>query len=62
MTPKPGAVGVMLDDTRTMPRMYKLLDYPQRMGNAYFEPLDDPGATVGHPLREFWPLIDTLPS
>jgi len=60
--PKPGAVGVMLDDTRNPARMFRLLDWPQRMGVAYFEPLDDIGATIGHPIREFWPLVDSMPT
>lgn len=59
--PAIGSIGVMLDDARIPPRLFRLEDYPQRMGFAYFEPLDDPGALVAHPVREFWPLIDALP-
>ena len=55
---KPDSVGVMLDDARDNPRLFKLLDIPHHMGIAYFEPIDDIGATVAHPLCEFWPLID----
>lgn len=58
---KPGAIGVMLDDTRNPARLYRLTDNPTRMGVAYFEPLDDTRALVAAPLREFWPLIDALP-
>jgi len=59
---KPGAVGVMLDDLRDTPRMFRLLDHSRHMGLAYFEPLDDVGTTVGHPIRQFWPLLDRMPS
>lgn len=57
---RPGTIGVMLNDTRPEPRMFKLLDIPAHMGVAYFEPLDDPGATVANRLTEFWPLITSL--
>ena len=56
-----GAVGVMLNDQRTIPALYKLLDIPHHMGNAYFEPLNDKGATVVNPIKEFWPLLDQMP-
>lgn len=59
---RPGAIGVMLNDTRPEPRMFKLLDIPAHMGVAYFEPLDDPGATVPNRLADFWPLIRSLNS
>lgn len=58
--PQPGAIGVMLDDTRSPARMFRLTDHPHCMGVAYFEPLDDRGALVAHPLAEFWPLVDSL--
>lgn len=59
--PKPDAIGVMLSDTRTPARLYRLTDAPHRMGVAYFEPLDNVGARIGAPLRDFWPLLDHLP-
>lgn len=55
-----GSIGVSLADTRKAPRLFKLLDIPHRMGFAYFEPLDDPGATIAFPLRDFWVLLDRL--
>lgn len=58
--PAIGSIGVMLNDTRHNPRMFKLHLFGD-MGRAYFEPLDDPGALVVNPLVEFWPLIDALP-
>ena len=60
-TIKPGAIGVMLNDNRSLPKMYKLLDLPHHMGIAYFEPLHDIGATVANPIKQFWHLIDQLP-
>ena len=60
-TIKPGTIGVMLNDIRDHPKMYKLLDWPHHMGIAYFEPLDDPGASVANPIIEFWPLLDQMP-
>lgn len=60
--PTPGAIGVMLDDTRTPARLFELLDWPTHMGLAYFEPVDDRGAVVAHRLAEFWPLIDHMPT
>lgn len=57
----PGSIGVCLSDTRQTPRLFKLLDDPMHMGVAYFEPLDDKGASVAFPLRDFWVLLDYLP-
>jgi hypothetical protein len=53
-----GFVGVCLSDTRNPPRYFRLLDIPARMGIGYFEPLDDKGATVPFPLKDFWALIE----
>lgn len=58
--PAIGSIGVMLNDTRHNPRMFKLHSLGD-MGRAYFEPLDDPGALVVNPLAEFWPLLDSVP-
>jgi len=58
---KPDSIGVMLDDKRNPPRLFRFLDFHQRMGIGYFEPLDDVGAIVAHRLCEFWPLLDPLP-
>jgi len=54
---KTGQIGVMLHDTRIPCRMYRMLDWPQQMGVAYFEPLDDPGAVVPALLADFWALL-----
>ena len=54
---KPGNIGICLGDTRKTPRLFRLLDFPARMGIGYFEPLDDPGALVPFPLRDFWVLV-----
>jgi len=56
-----GAIGVSLLDTRDKPRMFRLLDWPHHMGIAYFEPLDNPGAVVPFPIRDFWALVEALP-
>jgi hypothetical protein len=56
-----GAIGVCVMDTREKPRLFKLLPWPHHMGVAYFEPLDNPGAVVPFPIRDFWALIDKLP-
>lgn len=56
-----GAIGVCMSDNRQPPRMFKLLDIPTHMGVGYFEPLNDKGATVAFPIRDFWALIDYLP-
>lgn len=53
----PGAIGVCLADTRKRPRLYRLLDWPQHMGVAYFEPLDNPGSVVPFMARDFWVLL-----
>lgn len=50
-------VGVCLSDARNPPRYFRLLDIPAYMGIGYFEPLDDIGATVSFPLRDFWSLV-----
>lgn len=54
---KGGALGVNLSDTRNPPRYFRQLDIPAHMGIGYFEPLDDKGATVLIPLKDFWPLV-----
>ena len=53
-----GFVGVDLSDTKNPPRYFRLLDIPLYMGIGYFEPLDDIGATVSFPLKDFWALIE----
>jgi hypothetical protein len=55
---KSSFVGVCLSDNRNPPRYFRLLDIPARMGIGYFEPLDDIGATVPFPLKDFWALIE----
>ncbi len=50
-------IGVMLNDTRLIPRLYRLLDIPHHMGIAYFEPLDDIGSIVPNLFADFWQLI-----
>ena len=50
-------IGVMLHDTRIPCRMYRMLDWPQHMGVAYFEPLDEIGAVVPALLADFWVLL-----
>lgn len=57
----PGAVGVNVTDERRPARLFKLLDWPGYMGVFYFEPLDNPGAVIPFPMRQFWPLVDSLP-
>lgn len=59
--PKPGSVGVMTNDTSGQTRIFTLLDLPFHRGFAYFEPLNDPGATVSNPIKYFWPLLDQMP-
>ena len=54
---KESFVGVCLSDTRNPPRYFRLLDIPAYMGIGYFEPLDDIGATVSFPLKDFWSLV-----
>ena len=53
----PGAFGVNLTDTRNPPRFFVLSDHPVRMGIGLFIPLDDPGALVAFPVRDFWHLV-----
>jgi len=50
-------IGVCLSDNRNPPRYFRLLTIPARMGIGYFEPLDDIGATVPIPLKDFWALV-----
>lgn len=54
---KESFVGVCLSDNRIPPRYFRLLDIPAHMGIGYFEPLDDKGATVPIPLKDFWALV-----
>lgn len=54
---KESFVGVCLSDNRIPPRYFRLLDIPLYMGIGYFEPLDDIGATVSFPVRDFWALV-----
>jgi hypothetical protein len=49
-------IGVCLDDTRTPPRYFRLLDIPAHMGVIYCEPLDDIGAIIPIVKSRFWPL------
>lgn len=60
--PQPGAIGVMLNDTRTPARMFELLDWPTYGGLAFFEPLDARGTFVVLQLADFWPLLDRMPT
>lgn len=59
--PTPGAIGVMLDDTRNPARMFRFVGmFSCAIGE--FEPLDDVGARVWHDVWHFWPLIDSMPT
>lgn len=58
--PQPGAVGVMLDDTRNPARLFRFVGMFS-CAIAEFEPLDDIGARIFHDVWNFWPLIDALP-
>ena len=49
-------IGVSLDDNRTPPRFFRLLDIPAHMGVIYCEPLDDIGNTVPIVKSRFWAL------
>ena len=54
---KPDSIGVMLDDTRINPRLFRFVRmYSCAIGE--FEPVDDVGARIWHKVAEFWPLID----
>ena len=58
---EPGAVGVMLDDTRNPARMFRFVGmFSCCIGE--FEPLDNAGARVWHDVAHFWPLVDRLPA
>jgi hypothetical protein len=59
--PKPGAIGVMLGDTRNPARMFRFIGmFSCAIGE--FEPLDDAGARIWHNVRDFWPLLDSMPT
>lgn len=49
-------IGVCLDDNRTPPRFFRLLDIPAYMGVIYCEPLDDIGNTIPIVKSRFWAL------
>jgi len=67
MTLKIDSIGVMLDDSRPVARLFRFCEIvtwrigPPTGGRyGLFEPLDDKGARIVHPVQNFWPLIDSL--
>ena len=60
---QPGTIGVFLNDARQNPRLFRFIELEtRRIGNlGFFEPVDDVGTRMVLPIREFWPLLDSLP-
>ena len=57
---QPGTIGVFLNDSRDNPRLFRFVGM-YSCANGYFEPVDDQGARIVQRMRDFWPLLDSLP-